>query len=87
MIRSATFAATIGAADVEFDDTTSSLGAANVQEALDALARKSDIAIGDTEPTDKSVELWLDTSDDGATYINTENQYLLDELSPAAVEE
>jgi hypothetical protein len=82
----ATFSATMGAADITYDDTISHLGAANVQAALEALAGKSDIAISATEPTDESVELWLDTSDDGATYINTENQYLLDELSPAAVE-
>lgn len=82
----ATFSAVIGAEDVLYDDTASRLGAANVQEALEALAGKSDIAIGDTEPTDENAELWLDTSDDGATYINTQNQYLLDELVPAAVE-
>ena len=82
----ATFSATMGAEDITYDDTISHLGAANVQAALEALAGKSDIAISATEPTDESVELWLDTSDDGATYINTENQYLLDELSPAAVE-
>ena len=83
----AVFSAAIGAADVLFDDTASRLGAENVQEALDALAEKSDIAIGDTEPTDENAELWLDTSENGAVYINTENQYLLDELTPAAVEE
>lgn len=84
---SATFSAAVGAADVSFDDTASNLGAENVQEALEALADKSDIAISDTEPTDENAELWLDTSDDGATFINTENQYLLDEISPAEIEE
>ena len=83
----ATFSAAMGAADITYDDTISHLGAANVQAALEALAGKSDIAISATEPTDESVELWLDTSDDGATYINTENQYLLDDLDPAGVEE
>ena len=83
----ATFSAAMGAADIIYDDTISHLGAANVQAALEALAGKSDIAIGPTEPTDESVELWLDTSDDGANYINTENQYLLDELDPAGIEE
>jgi hypothetical protein len=83
----ATFSAAMGAADITYDDTISHLGAANVQAALEALAGKSDIAIGPTAPTDESVELWLDTSDDGANYINTENQYLLDELDPAGIEE
>jgi hypothetical protein len=83
----ATFSAAMGAADILYDDTISHLGAANVQAALEALAGKSDIAISPTAPTDESVELWLDTSDDGANYINTENQYLLDELDPAGVEE
>lgn len=83
----AVFSAVIGAADVLYDDANAHLGAENVQEALDALAEKSDIAIGDTEPTDENAELWLDTSDDGAVYINTENQYLLDEILPATVEE
>lgn len=83
----AVFSAVVEAADVAFDDTNANLGAANVQAALEALAGKSDIAISDTEPTDENAELWLDTSDDGVTFINTENQYLLDELSPAAVEE
>lgn len=82
----ATFSAVIGAEDVLYNDTRANLGAENVQEALDALASKSDIAIGDTAPTDENAELWLDTSDDGATYINTENQYLLDELVPVTVE-
>lgn len=82
----ATFSAAMGAADITYDDTVANLGAANVQAALEALAGKSDIAIGDTEPTDENAELWLDTSDDGVTFINTENQYLLDELSPAAIE-
>lgn len=83
----ATFSANIGAADVTYDDTKTHFGADNVQTALEVLATKSGITISDTAPEDESVELWLDTSDDGATYINTENQYLLDELSPAAVEE
>ena len=83
----ATFSAAMGAADITYDDTISHLGVANVQAALEVLAGKSDIAISSTEPTDESVELWLDTSDDGATYINTENQHLLDDLSPSAVEE
>ena len=83
----ATFSAVMGAADIIYDDTFSHLGASNVQMALELLAGKSDIAISDTEPTDESVELWLDTSDDGETYYNTENEYLLDELDPAVVEE
>jgi hypothetical protein len=82
----ATFSAIMGAEDVLFDDTVTHLGAVNVQAALEALAGKSDIAIGPTEPMDENVELWLDTSDDGANFINTENQHLLDELAPAAVE-
>ena len=82
----ATFSAIVGAADVLFDDTMAHLGAANVQAALEALAGKSDIAIGPTEPTDANVELWLDTSDDGTNFITTENQHLLDQLAPAAVE-
>ena len=82
----ATFSAIVGAEDVLFDDTTTHLGAANVQAALEALAGKSDIAIGPTEPTDEKVELWLDTSDDGTNFITMENQHLLDELAPAAVE-
>ena len=82
----ATFSAIMGAEDVLFDDTMAHLGAANVQAALEALAGKSDIAIGPTEPTDENVELWLDTSDDGTNFITTENQHLLDELAPAAVE-
>lgn len=82
----ATFSADIGASDVAYDDTKTHFGANNVQTALEVLATKSGITISDTEPEDERVELWLDTSDDGATYINTENQYLLDELSPAAVE-
>lgn len=83
----AVFSAVTGAADVAFDDSTANLGAENVQEAIDALAGKSDIAISDTAPTDENAELWLDLSDDGATFINTENQYLLDELLPATVEQ
>ena len=83
----ATFSANIGASDVVYDDTRTHFGADNVQTALEILATKSGITISDTAPEDESVELWLDTSDDGATYINTENQYLLDDLSPAAVEE
>lgn len=82
----ATFSAIVGAEDVLFDDTMAHLGAANVQAALEALAGKSDIAIGPTEPTDEKVELWLDTSDDGTNFITTENQHLLDQLAPAAVE-
>ena len=82
----ATFSAAMGAADIIYDDSISHLGAANVQAALDVLAGKSDIAISPTEPTDASVELWLDTSDDGETYYNTENEYLLDQLDPATVE-
>lgn len=81
------FSAIIDAESVLYDDTNTNLGADNVQAALEILATKSGITISDTEPEDETVELWLDTSDDGAVYINTENQYLLDELSPAAVEE
>lgn len=83
----ATFSAAMGAADIIYDDSISHLGAGNVQAALEVLAGKPDIAIGPTEPTDASVELWLDTSDDGANYITTENGYLLDELDPAGVEQ
>ena len=83
----ATFSAAFDtAANVAYDDTKTKFGADNVQVALEILATKSGITISDTEPEDETAELWLDTSDDGATYINTENQYLLDELAPATVE-
>ena len=81
------FSAIIDAESVLYDDTNTNLGADNVQAALEILATKSGITISDTEPEDETVELWLDPSDAGAVYINPENQYLLDELSPAAVEE
>lgn len=84
---SATFSQIVEAAAVSYDDSRTNYGANNVQEVLEILANKSEIVISDTEPEDENANLWLDTDDDGTIYITTENQYLLDELSPATIEQ